>query len=510
MFSTNVKKVILSMGLASTMSGCAIYTEPEKIREKADATYKEAKKLRTTKPAYNNIEVVDTLFVRQLTSEEAEKPQWYFKKVDVDYSGAQMSVIIKELFNELPVNFKYIDGVDIKRKVSMRINGSLGEALKSLSNAAGYSYALEGNTITFSKYQTKTFDIAMIPGVETFGVGKKGGKSSNSSDSQNKNSIITSSDEFSHAEGEIDIYKDLEETLPLFMSNDVNSKFKLNPATTSLIVKDYPANVSKIEDYIYDQNEKMTRQVAIDMTIIDVQFDDQTRLGIDWGLVAQDLGSKNYGIDLDTGFGEGFASTSFAPMLLEGSVGDGRFAGTTILVQALEAQGTVSTRSYPRTISLNNRVAKLRSVQSEKYIAEQKITNTINVGTESAVTLDTIEAGFSMYALSKIYKDDVIMRLTTNLSTLIDIEKKGSTGSGDEAGTQVLVESPKISDKDFDNSVIISNGSTLLIAGLSSEKETATNASAGVEVAGMSKASNKVRIETIIAITPRIIRGVRG
>lgn len=499
-------KIVLGVLLSSAVTSCAIYTKPEEVRESATKTYEEARKIRRQLPDYKNIEVVNSMFVKQLTSEEAEKPNWYFVDKTIDYRNAPFALVVEQTFKDIPVNFKNLDGVDTKKLISLRAKGTMGEGLKAISDAAGYNYSLTGNTITFSKFQIKTFDIAMIPGIETFGVGKKGGKAAGSKDGSSKDSIITSRDEFSHATGIIDVYQDLRQTLPLLLSKE--GAFELNPATTSLIVKDFPANVTKIEEYIYDQNEKMTRQVAIDMVIIDVQFDDTTRFGIDWGMVAQEMGSKDYTMDLGTAFLGSLPSSSVAPMILEAAVGKGRLSGTSLLVQALQAQGTVSTRSYPRTISLNNRVAKLRSVKSQKYISEQKITNTINIGSESAVKLDTIEAGFSMYALSKIYKNEVIMRLTTNISTLLKIEKKGSN-SGD-AGTQVLVESPNISDKDFDNSVIISNGSTLLIAGLSNIKETATDSSSGTEVAGFSKSSSKVKVETIIAITPRILRGVRG
>ena len=419
-------------------------------------------------------------------------------------------MIINGVFSDVSVNFKFVDGVDLKKSISVKSDTTLGDSLRAISNAAGYNYSVENNTITFSKFQTKTYDIAMIPGVEEFGVGKKGGaaqQSSGGKGSSGQQSIITSSDEFAHTSGKLDIYTDLGKTMPLLLSPE--GVFELNPATTSLIVKDYPANISKITDYISEQNEKMTRQVAIDMTIIDVQFDDTTKFGVDWGLVSQQLGSRDAGVSLDTMLLNGLATTSFAPMIIDATINKGRLSGTNLLIQALQSQGTVSTRSYPRSVSLNNRVAKLRSIVRENYIAEQKITNTINVGSESSITQASVETGFSMYVLPKIYKDEVIMRLTTNLSTLLKMEKKGSTNSNGE-GTQVLVEAPKVADKDFDNSIIIRTGNTLLIAGLSKEAETSSDASAGTELLGVSKSSNKIRVETIIAITPTILRGVRS
>lgn len=505
------KKSLLVLPLAVSaslaFSGCAVYTETGKVQEAAERTYVEAQRFRNAKPEFNNVSVTDALFVRQLSSDEVVKPSWYFHKAPIDYKGAAFGVVISDVFSDLSVNLKYIDGVDMSKIVSVKSDGTVGDAIRAISGAAGYNYSVTENTITFSKFQTKTFDIAMIPGVEEFGVGKKGGEQQQSGGGEEKESIITSTDEYAHTEGSIDIYTDLNKTLPLLLSQE--GKYELNPATTSLIVKDYPANIDKVGAYISDQNEKMTRQVSIDMTIIDVQFDDTTKFGVDWSAVAQQLGSKNYSINLDTMFLNGLATTSFAPMTLTSQIGSGKGNGTALLIQALQSQGTVSSESQPKSVTLNNRVAKLRSIVRESYIAEQKITNTINVGSESSITQANVETGFSMYALPKIYRDEVIMRLTTNLSTLLRLEKKGSNNSGG-TGTQVLVEAPKVSDKDFDNSVIIRSGDTLLIAGLSTVSESSTDANSGSEIVGVSKSSNKVRVETIIAITPTILKGVRS
>ncbi len=501
-----IKTVFLSSSIL--LSACSLIEEPKAIYSNAKETYKQAQEIRNQKPTYKNITVEDVLHVEQISLEEADKPEWYFKPKNLSFKKAPFGIVIEQAFKSASVNFKYVDDVSLDKKISLRSNGTLGEALKAISNAAGYSYHVDSNTITFSKFQTRTFDVAMIPGIEEFGVGKKGGATNESSSEDGEKSIITSSDEFAHTSGEIDIYKDLKATLPLLISTE--GKFELNPATTSLMVKDYPANISKVEEYIADQNEKMTRQVGIDMTIIDVQFDDVTKLGLDWGIVGQQLGSRDYGISLDSTFLKSVASSSSAPMVIEATVGSGRGAGTSALIEALKSQGSVSTRSYPRSVTLNNRVAKLRSIIRENFIEEQKITNTINVGSESAIKQGKVETGFSMYVLPKIYKNEVIMRLTTNLSTLLALESKGTTGSSDSNGTQVLIEAPKVSDKDFDNSVIIRSGNTLLIAGLSREAETSTEANAGVDIAGTTKASKKVRVETIIAITPTILRGVRS
>ncbi|WP_293129926.1 hypothetical protein, partial [Moritella sp.] len=268
---------------------------------------------------------------------------------------------------------------------------------------------------------------------------------------------------------------------------------------------------SIVKIYIDEQNEMLTRQVAVDLTVIDVQFDDESSLGLDWDLVIKNLGQHAVNVSMGSGFTAGTGTLGgVAPMIIDGTVGSGKFTGTQMLISALQSQGSVSKKTYPRTISLNNRVTKLRSIQRTNYIREQTTTNTINVGSESSIEQGTVSSGFSMYLLPKIFNEDVIMRLTTNISTLISIEKKGTTGKDGESGSQVYIESPTVADKDFDQSIIIRSGRTLLIAGLSTVITQSSNQNAGNDALGMKKTSRKQRVETIIAITPTILRGVRG
>ncbi|GIC77213.1 hypothetical protein FMO003_26130 [Moritella sp. F3] len=496
--------------IAMVISGCSLYTQPDKTYEMAKENLTEATDLRNQLPAYKNIEINSGIYIEAISSSEANRESWYFEKEDINFRQTQFDIVLQNVFAETNINFKYIDGIDRTRLISVNHDGTLGESLKIIGDAAGYSFTLNANTVTWSKYETQTFDLAMFPGIETFGVGKGGGNVDYNSDtSVTGSSIISSVDEFVHTSGELDVYQDLRKSIPLLLSKE--GKFELNPATTSLLVKDFPTNVSKVKKYIGDQNEMLTRQVAVDLTVIDVQFDDETSLGLDWDLVIKNLGQHAVDVSMGSGFTTGAGTLGgVAPMIIDSTVGSGKFTGTQMLISALQSQGSVSKKTYPRTISLNNRVTKLRSIQRTNYIREQTTTNTINVGSESSIEQGTVSSGFSMYLLPKIYREDVIMRLTTNISTLISIEKKGTTGEEASSGSQVYIESPTVADKDFDQSIIIRSGRTLLIAGLSTVVTQSSNQNAGHDALGMKKTSSKQRVETIIAITPTILRGVRG
>lgn len=90
----------------------------------------------------------------------------------------------------------------------------------------------------------------------------------------------------------------------------------------------------------------------------------------------------------------------------------GDWTGTQALMQALKSVGSVSNRTLPRTTTMSNRAVKLRNINRTNFILERTILpTTANVGTEGSITQGTVQTGFSLYAIPKIYgSEDVILR----------------------------------------------------------------------------------------------------
>jgi Type II secretory pathway, component PulD len=496
--------IAIAVALSVVVTGCGMVTHTMEVSNSIDKDNDRIQDLKRENLQFQYTTFDNDIYVGQLTKQDADKPTWWFQKVNYSFRDLPFDVLLQQVFYKTPVSFKYIDSLTRDRAVTVSVNGTLGSALDAIANSAGYSYQVQGDTVVWSKYETKVFDIATYPGLESFGIGKSGqnqtstnNNSNSSSTTQTTSSVVSSSDEFSHTEGSLDGFKDLKDSIAMMLSAD--GKLSISPSSTSVVVKDLPTNVAKISEYLDKLNEISNRQVALVMEVIDVQYKDDSQLGIDWKLVSKDLGQLGASVTSDLLAGN--ASSTYNPTLITLNSTEGRWTGSQALIQALKHQGAVSTKSYPKTVARNNRPAKLRDIKRRYYISKQTATTSINVGTETGIEQGIVETGFSLYVVPKIMNDEVILRLTTNLSALLSLDRKNQTVQGTSGTQSTYVESPNISDKDFDNSITIPNGKTLILAGLTSEVGNADTAY-GV---GATMGANKSRGETIIAITPMII-----
>ncbi|OBU31243.1 type II secretion system protein GspD [Photobacterium kishitanii] len=506
----NLNKTILVLMVALSLSSCSIAEHNTTVKSGIKLDQNEAVDLRAYKSEYSNIAVSNQIYVEQISREAAVKPAWYFDNDSYHYSNVPLHSILSSIFSGENISHKYVDGTNRNKLASLDLsNGKRGDALEYLAANVGYSFQIENSTIVWSQFETASFDIAMFPGDNTFGIGKNG-DSAQSLGEEDGASIISSADEFSHVGGKLTVFEDIKRSLDSLKSE--NGKLSYSESYSSVTVKDYPMNVRAIKTEIERINERLNRMVSIDMEVIDVVIKDEVKGSLDWSIITKQLGSKDYILGAASGMAN-TVSSNVAPMLISAGIGKGRASGTTAMVELLKAQGGVSRRSLPRVVTLHNRVTKLRNVNTQDIVSERTITNTVNSGSEVGIKQKTIETGFSMFALPTIVNGDVVMRLTTNMSTLLGVDKKDlGTGVNDSENesTALYIESARIADKDFDNTVIIPHGQSLIIAGLSSMRRQQQHNNAGVDALGFAIGAEEERVETIIVITPTILRGSRG
>lgn len=481
------------------LSGCSLHQE---VHKQVDADNSRIQELSSTAEQLRYTSFKDDIYVGQLTAQEVNKPSWWFKSVDYRFRDLPFDVMLQQLFSGTPVSFKFLDELSRDRPVTVAVNGSLGQTLEAVSNSSGYSYLVQGNVVVWSKYQTKVFDVGSYPGLETFGIGKTGdtqdGSSNNSSASATTTaSVVSSSDEYTHTEAKLNQFSDLKDAINLMLTPG-EGKVSISESSSSVVVRDYPTNVAKVEEYLNNLNAIANRQVLLKMEVINVQYTDDSKFGLDWDLINSSMG--NMGMTLKSDTASGLASGSFNLTSLTMSATNGKWKGSSALIQAIQEQAKVSEKTQTQVMTRNNRAAKLRDVKQQYYITKSTI-NTTDTSSQSAMEQGIVETGFSLYVVPKIMNDNVILRLTTNLSSLLSLDRKNQSVETTDGTQETYVESPNIANKDFDQSLTIPSGQTMILSGL-----TRTNNN-GTEAFGLSAAASASmdRGETIIAITPIIV-----
>jgi len=169
--------------------------------------------------------------------------------------------------------------------------------------------------------------------------------------------------------------------------------------------------------------------------------------------------------------------------------------------------GHVSIATEPRLVTLNNQIAEIGINQLQGYLESIAVTTQGVTGTTTtALTPGIVKTGFSLYILPKIKGKKVYLQISSDLSSLRNIQvftaERQDLANGKQ-GTVSQIELPTVNEKIFNQRSVVESGDTLVIAGFRQVRnETANTRTFGIP---SSQGAKKTNLETIVLITPTIL-----
>lgn len=436
---------------------------------------------------------------------------------------------------------KYQIGLDPSTSMTMSYTGSIKGALDMLAAKTGYIYTIHKNLVYWQAYITKTYDIAFMPGGTEYLMGKASAGAGTSASAVGGNngsatvSNYTTSDqsdsEYSSLKGTLSVWKDLDTTIKQLLS--ANGKVMVSESTTSVTVRDHPANVELIGQYIANLNHNLSKQVLVKVQVLQVNLQSDINYGIDWHLIANAFNKSpfvlnaNYGtpITIDPFAGQTTITGAGIPLPQVGvsqaqnidlATGARRIPGYIILLNALSQQGKASIVTEPRVVALNNQVSVIRIVTQNGYLAS--VQNTSLTGTSggnsstgtvtSQLTPGTVVTGLTLYILPKILGDKIFLQVNADLSVNNGFDVFPAAAAGNTNTSQIQL--PNVSSKTFNQRSVIRSGSTLVLAGFRNLSNTANAMQFGQIQALGGKGATQLNQETVVLITPIILHGCEG
>ena len=430
---------------------------------------------------------------------------------------------------------KYQVGLDSSLKVTLNYSGSVRGALDLLASRTGYVYSIHGNKIYWQAFVTKTFDIAFMPGGTDYLMGKASGSTgsttafgggSSSGSVSNYVSSDSSDSEYSNLKGTLSVWKDLDSTVKQLLTPD--GKVMVSESTTSVTVRDRPANVELVGQYIKNLNHNLSKQVLVKVQVLDVQLQNDYEFGLNWQLITNAFNKSPFVINGNYGTPVAIRALNAQPTLGSQTLATPQFGfnpgqslatnkipSYTILLNALNQQGKVSVVSEPRVVCLNNQVSVIRIMKQQGYLASVQNTSlssgsstNIGVGTvTSQLTPGTLITGLTLYILPKILKDRIYLQVNADLSTpgspAFTTISSGSSTNPNSTSIQV----PNITGKSFNQRSMIRSGDTMILSGF---RQVSNQAGANQFITSQAlggKGAAQTSIETIILITPIILHG---
>lgn len=248
-----------------------------------------------------------------------------------------------------------------------------------------------------------------------------------------------------------------------------------NPATGSLTVTDTPEALDKIGEYIDSEKRLMNRGVIFDVDVIRFSSKNSGQTGVNWQVAyqrAKELAETAVNYASPTKAIERSAGL-LAASLMGGKDGQGRFAGSTALIAALNEMGQ-ATVVRRHVLETTNRVGVMHAANKTfDYVNEVSAASSLS-GVASGQKTKTENAGRTLMLVPAITGDN---EATIDISIRESVKNPFGTNTSGRGESQTTVQ---LLDKDTEvarQRVGLHNGESRVLAAISGRTSEGTDQS---------------------------------
>ncbi|MDR5776872.1 MULTISPECIES: type II secretory pathway protein [unclassified Caballeronia] len=388
----------------------------------------------------------------------------------------------------------------------------VGEYLRGVTENLGLDWTFDGTTISISRFVTKTFTIAAIPGKVSIkstlskgtdtstGNQSSGGTMGGTSGNTGSFSSITSSgrdgtfDQIAIIQSELEKLKS-----PL-------GEVVVNPQSRLVMVRDTKEAVDRMGALLARENAISTRQVALRVRTLQVDMSNGTQAGVSADFVFNRIsdGLKRYAV--------AFASPTSLATAAGGTVGlsvlkpGSPLEGTNAIISGLNSFGKTVQDNTQTKLTLNGLPVSIGSFETKGYLASTSPSvGSLTGGTSGVPGLQpgSVTVGDFVNILPSVNDhNQIILSYWSDSSKLNGPFTTISTGSGD---TLQQIQLPDILGSKDDQTIALSDGQTVVLYGaLTNHYDGTSNNGIG----GLSGAWNKGRTFQVIMLTATVVPSI--
>lgn len=405
--------------------------------------------------------------------------------------------------------------------VPVNYSGKLSGLLNYISNRYGVWWRYKGGVITFFTKETRVFSIYALPTETQMSASMSGASMGDSGGGGNASSSLSTS-------ANLALWDSIEEGVNQVIGENGTASFSRTTGTVTVTAS--PFVMRKVASYITNWNEKLTRQVAISVKVLQVSVSKEDNYGFDLRAVfnSSDVaGSFSSPYFIDAAGGGTAGALGLMSMTLINP--DSKWRDTTSVIQAFSTLGKTSLVTSSSVTTMNNKVAPVQVTTSENYVKETNVTTSgsgTDKSTEVDMETDTLNYGFSMEILPRILDHGrLIVLFSLTISDLISLEQfssstgtqtknadeeteegEGNEDTGDQETT--IVQLPKMQMRGFMQEIAMRSGSTLVLTGFEKTTDTTTTSGIGkpkMSLLGGQAYNNNVRDVLVILLTPEVL-----
>ncbi len=262
--------------------------------------------------------------------------------------------------------------------------------------------------------------------------------------------------------------------------------------SNSLIVCDGEQNLVRILAEIR-KADQTPKQILVEVVIVDVQLNDETEIGVDWG---------------DYNFRRDDTKHTFSQSLMSNLTSTGALAGSFKLVQeglditikALQATRDVEILASPRVLVVSGREALIKTTEEIPYTEFGESTSAGGTEAYAITTTKFKEAGITLKVKATLTDEQKILMV-------IDAEQSINAGVDPTFSSDV----PIVNKRSAKTSLLMADGQVLIMGGLRKKETTLTTSKVpllgDLPLVGFLFSNDKTEVahsELLIMISPHI------
>jgi type IVB pilus formation R64 PilN family outer membrane protein len=383
----------------------------------------------------------------------------------------------------------------------------VGQYLRGVTEDLGLDWSFDGTTISISRFVTKMFTIAAIPGKVSFNSTMSkgtdtstGNQSSGTTGGSSGNTGSFSAITKTGRDGSFDQMVSIEAMLNKLKTP--MGEVVVNQQSRSVMVRDTKEAVDRMSMVLTRENAISTRQVAIRVRTLEVDLNNGSQAGVSTDIVFNKIsnGLSQYAVS--------FASpTSLATSA--GSVGlsvlrpNAPFSGTNAVINGLNTYGKTIDDSTQTKLTLNGLPVSVGSFETKGYLASTTPGSGSLTGTSGGTVglqPGAVTVGDFVNILPSVNDhNQIVLSYWSDSSKLNGPFQSISAGSG---STLQSIQLPDIIGNKDDQTIALSDGQTIVLYGAVTNHD---DGSSNNGIGGASGAWNKSRTFKVIMLTASVI-----
>jgi type IVB pilus formation R64 PilN family outer membrane protein len=384
-------------------------------------------------------------------------------------------------------------------------NAKLGKYLHGMTEDLGLAWNFDGATINISRFVTRTFQIAAVPGeVNVKSSMSKGTDTSTGTQSTGTGTTSANTGSFAAVtstgrDGKFDQIALIKTELESLKSP--LGKVTVNPQSRLVMVRDTKEAVDRMSELLTRENAISTRQVSVRVRTLQIALNDGSQAGASADIIFNRIsdGLSKYAISIASPTSLATAAGSIGLSILKPNA---PLTGTNAVINALNTYGKTIADNTQTKMTLNGLPMSIGSFETKGYLAATTPSTGSISGTAGVPGLSpgSVTVGDFVNILPSVNDhNQIILSYWSDNSKLNGPFTTIGTGSGASAQQ---IQLPDIVGSKDDQTIALSDGQTVVMYGAVTNNY---DGSSNNGILGFSGAWNKAKTFQVIMLTATVV-----